>query len=105
LENALAKLTEGIAVFDSLVLLSTSDKNTKKPPGETEGLKDNKSGMPPLTWSTKYSVCFCNHGGMPQLRLSPKMESDIPVRTIPQQLDDIYFWIYSRFRKGILSSR
>ncbi len=29
-----------------------------------------ESELPTLTWSTKYSLGFCNHGGMPQLGLS-----------------------------------
>ncbi len=34
--------------------------------------------LPTLTWSTKYSLGFCNHGGMPKLRLSPKFRTYLP---------------------------
>ena len=36
------------------------------------------SELPTLTWSTKYSVGFCNHRGMPKLRLSPKLRTYFP---------------------------
>nr|MBD2365396.1 DUF262 domain-containing protein [Anabaena minutissima FACHB-250] len=39
---------------------------------------DLESELPTLTWSTKYSVGFCNHGGMPKLRLSPKLRTYLP---------------------------
>lgn len=34
--------------------------------------------LPTLTWTTLYSVGFCNHGGVPQLRLSSEFWSYIP---------------------------